>query len=355
MDLVKLLGKLQSIGLSEAEDKADKDYDKDGKVESEKDEVWGSRMKAAEKSKANEDIENVLRGLLAIQEGNQKVEEDDVEEGNEFAKKVQDLKAQGAKPGTKFKTSDGKEHVLEAEDYCDACDRPVSKCVCDDHDHVDEALNVPKLSALVGVDGQKLRAAVMRSQQGQPTRSDIILLADTFVKILTNPDDKAIQDVANLIKAGNNKATPKEQPAEESVQLGECGDMSASPLSMMGAAQAPEQKDRYTLTITKGDGSSLNATTDVPEELMQIMKLAGISVGGEVTQAPAGEEAAVEEEFGNTPAATQEREPRLHGDTKDWGLPGTARAKTQYTPAQQGDNPMAESMFEEYKQFKTGK
>jgi hypothetical protein len=34
-------------------------------------------------------------------------------DGNEFAKKVQDLKAQGAKPGTKFKTSDGKEHTLE--------------------------------------------------------------------------------------------------------------------------------------------------------------------------------------------------------------------------------------------------
>ena len=68
MDLVKLLSKLQAI--SEAEDKkADKDYDKDGEVESEKDEVWGSRMKAAEKSKANEDIMNVLKGLKAIQEG----------------------------------------------------------------------------------------------------------------------------------------------------------------------------------------------------------------------------------------------------------------------------------------------
>lgn len=337
-DLAALLGKLQAI--SEADDRADKDYDKDGKVESEKDEVWGSRMKAAEKSKANEDIENVLRGLKAIQEGNQKVDEDEVEEGNEFAKKVQDLKAQGAKPGTKFKTSDGKEHVLESDD------------------DLEEALNVHKLSALVGVDGQKLRAAVMRSQQGQPTRSDIILLADTFVKILTNPDDKAIQDVANLIKAGNSKQAPKDQQAEESVQLGECGEMPASPLSMMGAEQAPEQQDRYTLTITKGDGSSLNATTDVPEELMQIMKLAGINVGGEVTQAPAGEpdgDEAVEEEFGNTPAATQEREPRVHGDTKDWGLPGTARAQTQPTPAKQGDNPMAESMFDEYKNFKAGK
>ena len=37
----------------------------------------------------------------------------DLMDGNEFAKKVTDLKAQGAKPGTKFKTSDGKEHTLE--------------------------------------------------------------------------------------------------------------------------------------------------------------------------------------------------------------------------------------------------
>jgi hypothetical protein len=34
-------------------------------------------------------------------------------EGNEFANIVQKLKAQGAKPGTKFKTSDGEEHTLK--------------------------------------------------------------------------------------------------------------------------------------------------------------------------------------------------------------------------------------------------
>ena len=35
-------------------------------------------------------------------------------EGNEFAQKVRELKAKGAKPGTKFKTSDGEEHTLES-------------------------------------------------------------------------------------------------------------------------------------------------------------------------------------------------------------------------------------------------
>ena len=37
-----------------------------------------------------------------------------IEEGNEFAQKVRELKAKGAKPGTKFKTSDGEEHTLES-------------------------------------------------------------------------------------------------------------------------------------------------------------------------------------------------------------------------------------------------
>ena len=36
-----------------------------------------------------------------------------IEEGNEFAQKVRQLKATGAKKGTKFKTSDGEEHTLE--------------------------------------------------------------------------------------------------------------------------------------------------------------------------------------------------------------------------------------------------
>jgi hypothetical protein len=41
----------QALGEPVDEAKADKDYDGDGEVESEKDEVWGSRMKAAEKDK----------------------------------------------------------------------------------------------------------------------------------------------------------------------------------------------------------------------------------------------------------------------------------------------------------------
>ena len=39
-----------------------------------------------------------------------------LDEGNEFAQKVRQMKASGAKKGTKFKTSDGEEHTLEQDD-----------------------------------------------------------------------------------------------------------------------------------------------------------------------------------------------------------------------------------------------
>jgi len=337
MDLVKLLAKLQTIGVTEEKKP---DADGDGVPD------WADKKPGADdtedkKEKANEDIENVLRKLQAIQEGNNEdtevdeavkvmrkdqftgdferysrdatdpdaqahrdqtaaamkdfrkqtgisgakklagdyrakqaglnihsrktFEEEDVEEGNEFAQKVQQLKAQGAKPGTKFKTSDGKEHVLEAEEACEDCGK-VHEGACKEED------------------------------------------------------------------------------------LKEC-DM--SPLSSMGGMEQQATPDRYTLTIQRGD-KNLNVTTDNPAELLQLMKLAGVTQGAEVQQAPA-EEQEVEEDWGNTPAQTNEPEPRGHGDIRDWGLPGTAKAKVRYTPQQQGDNPMESKMFEEYKQFKQGK
>lgn len=254
MEIFDILNKLEILKRDIAEGKKELkggqkelDKDKDGDID---------KHDFAKMRKTNEDIENVLRRLHAIREGEQKVDEDDVEEGNEFAHKVSQLKAQGAKPGTKFKTSDGKEHVLE----------------------------------------------------------------DT----------------------------------KESLE--ECG---MSPLSMPGAMAAQEQQspDRYTLNIQRGD-KSLNVTTDSPEELMAIMKLAGVSGQPTVAQRPA-EEAEMHEEWENTPTHTNERNPRAYGDIRDWGFKGTGKGKPGSAlnrPAGQGDNPLGEvAMMEEYKQFKTGK
>ena len=121
-----------------------------------------------------------------------------------------------------------------------------------------------------------------------------------------------------------------------------------------------EEKARYTLTIQNGD-SNLSMTTDMADEIIHIMKLAGVNKGAEITkkEAPAdGEEGEkeVDEAWGNTPAATNEKEPKAYGDIRDWGMKGTANAKTRPVPAKSGDNPMSESaMFEEYKTFKAGK
>ena len=55
-----------------------------------------------------------LKDTTDSEETETPVDEAEVEEGNEFAQRVRELKASGAKPGTKFKTSDGKEHTLES-------------------------------------------------------------------------------------------------------------------------------------------------------------------------------------------------------------------------------------------------
>jgi len=55
----------------------------------------------------------VISALVKKAKGDAGSSTNQAAEGNEFAQKVRQMKAAGAKPGTKFKTSDGQEHVLE--------------------------------------------------------------------------------------------------------------------------------------------------------------------------------------------------------------------------------------------------
>jgi hypothetical protein len=143
-------------------------------------------------------------------------------------------------------------------------------------------------------------------------------------------------------------------PAEVMAQIAgqEQGPEMAQP--EMAAPEAP----MYTLTVRNGE-NNLTMTTDVPDEIMHVMKLAGVNKGAEVTkkETPAGGEQEVEESgYENTPDNTKARDPQAFGDIRDWGQKGTAKASTHYTPAQSGDNPMNEQrMFEDYKNFKAGK
>lgn len=161
---------------------------------------------------------------------------------------------------------------------------------------------------------------------------------------------------ANGMPAG---AINVQQPTSPEVNM----DYDDATDSYSGQENAPaEEKPQFTLTIRNGD-SNLSMTTDTPDEIIHVMKLAGIQGKAEVKKAePAadqGKEKEVEEAWGNTPTATNEKEPKAYGDIRDWGLKGTGKGKPGYGDRKapgQGDNPMSEGfMFEEYKRFKAGK
>ena len=129
-------------------------------------------------------------------------------------------------------------------------------------------------------------------------------------------------------------------------------------------AQA-EEKPRYTLTVQNGD-SNLSMTTDIPDEIIHVMKLAGVK--GEVKaekQVPGQEqgdeqgEKEVDEAWGNTPATTKEKEPRGYGDIRDWGMKGTGGGKAGSAankPYGSGDNPLSEdAIISDYQLFKSSK
>jgi hypothetical protein len=311
MDLSRLMSRLAAIGgmqgaVTEAEEKCpecgkvhegDCDTEKVEEAKKTDDKKDGPHGKPAwliakeKEAEAKEEVKEdttlaVLRQLAGIKEAT--VEEDDVEEGNDFAKKVQDLKAQGAKSGTKFKTSDGKEHILE----------------CGDEYEMGGEMSPMSITA-TEMPGMGVPAQVM----GMDTDGD----------------------------------GDYDEPGET----------------------APKAK--YTLSIQNGE-NNLQMTTDMPDEIIHIMKLAGVNKGAEVTktEAPESDEEQseapkkeVEEDWGNTPSQTKEREPKAYGDIRDWGMKGTGKGQSDSAsrkPFGQGDNPLGEqAMMEAYKKFKASK
>ncbi len=49
---------------------------------------------------------------------------------------------------------------------------------------------------------------------GNPTRQDTLTIADAFISILKNGDDRTIQNIANIIKAGNPRKDPTQESAD---------------------------------------------------------------------------------------------------------------------------------------------
>lgn len=218
---------------------------------------------------------NLLRRYAGIQEA--KIEEDDVEEGNEFSGALQKAKAAGQEEfevaGKKYKVNECGDMSMGAE-----------------------------MSPMSSV-----------SDMASP------------IQVMGNPEAEAEPEVPHM-----------EVPM---------------------AAEAP--KATYTLNIQNGE-NNLSMTTDMPDEIIHIMKLAGVNKGAEVSkkEMPADGEQEVEESgYENTPDNTKSRDPQAHGDIRDWGQKGTGAGKPSYPGTRaSGDNPMSEqAMMEDYKHFKAGK
>lgn len=340
MDLVNLLSKLQAI--SEADDKADKDYDKDGKVESGKEEHEGVVDNAIKKSKANEDIENVLRGLQAIQEA----EDDkcpDCGKAHEGECAVEESKKPDAdKDGIPDWADKDKEEVEEG--VMDKV-KAFGKKALDTLGHGDDEEMIKDLQRKAGVPATGKKPG----EEDKVKESDLSALrALAGITECGEMEMSPMTVVGGEPQMGVNPAMPAEVPT-----IGAQPEPEAAPQM----AQAPEQKASYTLTISNGE-SNLSMTTDAPDEIIHVMKLAGVKGQAKVEKQGAedGDEQKTEESFGNTPAQTNEPNPRLHGDINDWSQKGTGHAppsSAMHKPAGQGDNPMRESlsMLEEYRKF----
>jgi hypothetical protein len=117
-------------------------------------------------------------------------------------------------------------------------------------------------------------------------------------------------------------------------------------------------KAKYTLSIQNGE-NNLSMTTDMPDEIIHIMKLAGVNKGAEVTktEAPEDEQEVEESGYENTPDNTNARDPQSFGDIRDWAKKGQGASKPNYPGTKaSGDNPMSEqAMMEAYKKFKASK
>ena len=247
-------------------------------------------------TEGNQDLVNVLKGLAAIQEQST----DEVEITNEGSMKQKMMDDAEKMSLEQFKDKYGDEDWIEE----------FWRTTTGEEDEVEEAARSPYAIGM---------AQAMKSTGDKPP--------------LEKSTIKKAHEIAKSVMKNEN--------------LEECG---------MGGVgyQMPQQEsnDRYTLNIQRGD-KSLNVTTDSPEELMMIMKLAG--VGGQATVS----DQMATEEFANTPDATKEREPHAYGDIRDWGRKGTGKGQPGSAlnkPFGQGDNPLSEqAMFDEYRKFKQDK
>ena len=277
--------------------------------------------------------------------------------------------------------------VTEAEEKCSECG--CTPCECDDKDKVDEAKKPD-----ADKDGIPDWADKDEEKVDEGAMDTLKKFGKKALDTLGHPDDEEmIKDLQRKVGVPQTGKKPEDKEVTETALnllrryagIQECGDMPmgaemspmsavsdmASPIQVIGnpeaepesphmevpmAAEAP--KATYTLNIQNGE-NNLSMTTDMPDEIIHIMKLAGVNKGAEVTKtaAPEGEQEVEESGYENTPDNTRARDPKAHGDIRDWGQKGTGAGKPNYPGTRaSGDNPMSEqAMMEDYKHFKAGK
>ena len=299
MDLVNLLKKLTVIG------------DKKTLVEIEKREATGDRVQVNEDAKempanVKGSMADFIRVIDSIAEAKEKVEEDDVEEGNEFSGELAKAKAAGKK---EFKVGDKTYQVKEAADE----DRPRP---------------IEKEITWTDKSGKKHPGKQVQGWQS--------VKADKEARKAAEKDQQ-------------------KESVEESAQVSECG--------MVGGQDQSDSGMSVTTSIDTRSGQknvSVNATGDAADQLMQLLKLSGVNgqatpaeqepevkvVSVPLAHAESGfkmPEEGVEENYSNEP------NPQVQGvETQMRQGNDLNKEKTMFKQSyRQGDNPMAMKESEE--------
>lgn len=302
------------------------------------------------------------------------MKEADVEEGNEFSGALQAAKAAGQEEfevgGKKYKVNEEKKPDDDNDGVPDWADKKPGED--DNEEKVDEgmmdkvkAFGKKALDTLGHGDDEEMIKDLQRKMGLPQTGKKPEAQPEKQVK---ESEMDLLRRLAGLQECGDMDQTDQMSPMSSVSDMATPVQVIQSPSAEMPGgveqpemSQEPEQEPaRFTLTISNGD-SNLSMTTDVPDEIIHIMKLAGVNKGAEVTKSPApeGDEKEVEEAWGNTPTATREQQPRGYGDIRDWGMKGTGGGKAGSAankPYGSGDNPLSEdAVLQDYKLFKSKK
>jgi len=155
-------------------------------------------------------------------------------------------------PSRKIDDDNDREYNLRDED-----DEDIEEANAEQTPHY----NVNKLGQEIGIDPRQLRVAIQRSITGNPTRQDTLTVANAFISILKNGDDQTIQNIANIIKAGNPKT---DVPQESTASIAERNAFVDAMRQVKKGEKFTVGGKEFTKTTTHGTGSNKE---EVKEEI----------------------------------------------------------------------------------------